>query len=249
MNALKTLVRLVYPHGAVRRVLRGPVSRMRFVVKPGMGTTYALAFRSYGFALYDELIAPGDVVYDIGANAGQMALFFSRRVGSRGRVVAFEPAPSSCAYLRRNLELNGIDNVTVVEAAVAAHVGEAVLDFAADTDTQAKLAMVETSYQVAGTTGVAVRTTTLDTYVEGGGPPPNFLKIDTEGAAAVVLAGAERTLDRSRPGILIELHGPEEQRAVDEHLVGRGWRLTDSAGVPVASASERWTSPLIARKR
>ena len=36
------LVRLLFPYGSERRVLRGPARGMRFVVEPGIGFTYAL---------------------------------------------------------------------------------------------------------------------------------------------------------------------------------------------------------------
>ena len=46
----------------------------------------------------------------------------------RGHLHAYEPAPNSAALLRRNLEVNGVANVTVFEEAVAGRRGEVFLD-------------------------------------------------------------------------------------------------------------------------
>ena len=45
----------------------------------------------------------GDIVVDVGANVGLFALFASRRVGARGAVLAFEPAPDTFECLERNI--------------------------------------------------------------------------------------------------------------------------------------------------
>ena len=53
--------------------------------------------------------------------------------------------------------------------------------------------------------------------------PPAFMKIDVEGGAAEVLAGARMLLERFHPTIYIELHGSEEQMAVNVHQIARGF--------------------------
>jgi FkbM family methyltransferase len=55
---------------------------------------------------YSQLIRPGFVVLDIGANIGAHTLPFARLVGPDGRVLAFEPTLSASAKLRRNVALN-----------------------------------------------------------------------------------------------------------------------------------------------
>ena len=41
--------------------------------------------------LLGELITTGATVVDVGANVGNHTLFFSKQVGSKGRVLSFEP--------------------------------------------------------------------------------------------------------------------------------------------------------------
>jgi FkbM family methyltransferase len=53
-----------------------------------------------------ELVKPGDVVLDIGANIGAHTLRLAQSVGPGGKVYAFEPADFAFAKLKRNLALN-----------------------------------------------------------------------------------------------------------------------------------------------
>jgi FkbM family methyltransferase len=62
---------------------------------------------------------PGDVVWDVGAHAGQTTYFLSRMVGPEGKVLAWEPDPANVACLKHNIERHGLHNVTVIAQAVA----------------------------------------------------------------------------------------------------------------------------------
>ncbi|MCA6099030.1 MULTISPECIES: FkbM family methyltransferase [Bradyrhizobium] len=53
-----------------------------------------------------ELVKPGSLVLDIGANVGAHTLHLARLVGPEGRVLAFEPTDFAFRKLNRNLELN-----------------------------------------------------------------------------------------------------------------------------------------------
>ena len=53
----------------------------------------------------------GKTIYDIGAFDGLHALFFARATGPAGRVVVFEPSPSTFGRLVENLELNEMRHV------------------------------------------------------------------------------------------------------------------------------------------
>lgn len=50
-------------------------------------------------------IKEGDVVLDLGAFIGYYTLLFADRVGSKGKVVAFEPSPMNYKILSKNVEL------------------------------------------------------------------------------------------------------------------------------------------------
>jgi FkbM family methyltransferase len=69
--------------------------------------------------LFERLLGEGDTVYDVGANVGIHTLLFSRLVGPKGKVYAFEPFPQNLDRLRANLDLNKIENVEVIASAVS----------------------------------------------------------------------------------------------------------------------------------
>ena len=69
-------------------------------------------------ANFRRVVAPGDVCLDIGAHIGYYTLLAARLAGPGGHVYAFEPHPANYRSLCLNVELNGLENATVVERAV-----------------------------------------------------------------------------------------------------------------------------------
>jgi hypothetical protein len=53
---------------------------------------------------------------------------------------------------------------------------------------------------------------------------PSFVKIDVEGAEALVLAGAARLLDAHHPIVLMEVHNAAAGRAAIAQLTAAGYR-------------------------
>jgi hypothetical protein len=74
-----------------------------------------------------------------------------------------------------------------------------------------------------------VPTISLDSFIETH-PLPDVVKLDIEGAEGMALRGARQMLSRTRPVFLIEFHGPECVRAVDEVLSDFGYSYRDYAG-------------------
>ena len=68
--------------------------------------------------LIEKHVQPGSTVVDVGAYLGCHSLALSRRVGPEGKVVAFEPSRSAANQMRRNLRLNDVENVTLIEKAL-----------------------------------------------------------------------------------------------------------------------------------
>ena len=69
--------------------------------------------------------APGEIVFDVGANCGVSAYHLSRCVGPTGRVYAFEPDPLTHDLLLKNLAAHGLDNVVPLRLALAGTSGTA----------------------------------------------------------------------------------------------------------------------------
>ena len=115
--------------------------------------------------------------------------------------------------------------------------GNSCLPFAPTDPTCGKLADVEPTSDVGKNAWtLRVHTVSLDAVIAAGTPTPDLLKIDVQGGAAAAFRGAQRLLDTAPPGIWIELHGPEEHRAVRDELVARGYKLTTVDGRPIIDA-------------
>lgn len=151
-----------------------------------------------------ELLGPGLVFYDIGANVGFFSLIAARTVGASGAVYAFEPLAANADALAHNIAINGFENVELVRAAVASEPGRAVLAETASS-VQAHLADFDTGVPTVATALVDV--TSVDAAVRSGLRPPDVAKIDVEGAEVAVLEGMRETLAEHRPRLLCELHG------------------------------------------
>jgi len=140
----------------------------------------------------------GFTFFDVGANIGlygsTCAMLFEP-----GHVVAFEPTPSTAAVARRIAAANGLDT-RVEELALGDEEGEAQLFLSAKSD--ASNSLVEGFKEAVGTVTVGV--TTMDRYVAQSGLVPDVIKIDAETFEPQILAGAVRTIESSRPAIVVE---------------------------------------------
>ena len=169
------------------------------------------AFRTYEPVTTDllrELVRPGDVAIDVGAHIGYHALLLARAVGPSGRVIAFEPEPANHALLVRNIELNGYDNVEVVPKAVADRSGLTSLYLSQSNLGDHRLYDTSETRQA-----IEVPITTLDDEIADRYGRVDFVKVDTQGTEAAVLAGMKRLLNvEPKPKLLLELW-PEGLRA------------------------------------
>ena len=213
------LARLIYPTGSIRKVHRGPLRGYQYLVGPGMGVSYAWGVETMNWSWFTRHVRPGMTVYDVGANRGQMALMLAHLVGPTGHVVSFEPVAELYTQLIRNLELNQLQRVRTMNAAVAEFDGELSFAYDPTRPTQGQIENCEPKYRItaAPTTVKAVKLETVATSV----PPPGMIKIDVEGGGGRVLAGAVGVLRKYHPILYVELHGPEERAAVAD-LVQKG---------------------------
>lgn len=193
-----------------------------------------------------EILEPGYVVYDLGANVGFFTVLAARLVGDKGRVYAFEPLPANLEGLRHNLALNNLRHVEVIASAVSDVSGMTDLDVY-DHGVMAKIATSDSvDFQggraIANTIPVSV--VTLDEQVRDGMRPPDVIKIDIEGAEVAALRGARHTLAAHRPVLICSLHATNDAiLALAEEL---GYELS-CLDEDVEPAEASWHATLLAR--
>lgn len=200
-----------------------PEHYLRIAVLPG-GTRMALDIRDdwhrgiYYRGEYEpettrivrKLLRPGDVFFDIGANAGYYACLAA---GMGARVHAFEPNSELIPYLCRSCELNGYQQRMVINP-IAVTESDGWVEFhlspqQGNTGLSSMLALQ--SLQTGRT--LRVRGMSLDTYCRIHNLDSiKLIKLDVEGGEISVLRGAERTLREVRPeAIICEVGGFESE--------------------------------------
>ena len=158
------------------------------------------SFEPNEFAFLDRVLRPGMVFVDVGANDGYYTLFAARRVGPSGRVVAAEPSSRERAHLQRNLGRNGLDNVSVVPAAIGSVSGLADLHLAHGVHAGHNTLGGFAHDDVVRASLERVPIEPLDSVVARLGlTKVDFVKIDVEGAEAHVIEGASTVLTSMRP--------------------------------------------------
>ena len=161
-----------------------------------------------------EHVRPDWWIFDVGANVGYYTILFAQ-LAPRGRVLAFEPT-ATAAMLRSNLEHHNVQNAEVHEVALGATTGE----------------KQDRIYRLWGSEG-EVKTYPfykLDDFVDRHRiERVDCIKIDVDSFDFDVLRGAEQTLLRLNPVVVVELNdalAKRNQRAGEAlaWLAQRGYR-------------------------
>ena len=195
----KWLRRLIIRDGIPTRIVFGPNQGLRML---GIGVSQATSrSEPHLQRIIRKHVQPGMVVLDIGANVGFFTLMFSRAIGSKGTVFAFEPIPLTFATLQQNLMLNGIDNVEAINVAASDHDGELEFRIPIAGESMASCYWHKDAIDVSR---VVVRAALLDAFKELNGQRVGFVKIDVEGAEGDVICGMRGILSVHRPPVFIE---------------------------------------------
>ena len=153
----------------------------------------------------------GDVIVDVGAGRGEDVVFFSRDVGRRGRVIAFEPHPRTFAALTNVYKR--LNNVTCFSSACMDRSGEFQIETLKNWESNFVFegGKTGTSHRIDGASLDTVwRANTLPTKIA-------FLKMNIEGAERLALPGCGRVLQHTRH-VCIAAHDFRADRGEGEHF-------------------------------
>ena len=147
-----------------------------------------------------KYVHEGDVVIDVGAHVGYYTLLMAQLVGKNGKVYSFEPDPVNFELLKKSVEINGFENVILIQKAVS-NTTEKIKLFLGDNDSainriyDAKLGDAKKS--------IDVESITIDEYFKENDKLFNFIKIDSEGSEAKIINGMEKFLTKNRKLIMM----------------------------------------------
>lgn len=198
------------------------------------------------FEVLSSALPRDGVVLDVGANIGAFTLTLAARA-DRGAVHSFEPVSATAERLRRNVDINGLDNIVVNQCAVSDLAGSMSI-WVPGARWKGRLYNTGmTSFYVgrnrAGWHEETVTRIRLDDYMTHQGlHRVDAMKIDVEGGELDALEGARSLIRTFRPLVVMEVNrGPLEAagRSVDEVL--RFWRENDyTIGTITAGGEVRW---------
>lgn len=136
---------------------------------------------------------PGDTVIDVGAGYGWEALYFARKIGEDGCVIAIEAHPALARCMAKSVKLSGLTQISpqhyaisdrsetlFIEDDLAHHVGNAVRRSAVSDE-------------------IAVDAISLDELCDQLGiGDVAFLKMNVEGAEQLAIRGMRRMIERTQ---------------------------------------------------
>lgn len=132
-----------------------------------------------------------EVFVDIGSYIGDTLVDYIKTFGKNYKnIYCYEIVPANIEYIKKNIELFKINNVTIRELGVSDKNGSLFLD----KDEVSSISKLKSSGQF------EVKTTTIDEDIK---KPVTFIKMDIEGAEEKALLGCQQQIKKHHPKLAI----------------------------------------------
>jgi len=163
--------------------------------------------------LFLSHLDPDRDVIDVGANIGFFTVLAARHLAS-GRVFGAEPTRAAFARLQQNVASNGVaDKVILFNGLVSDALEDRAIRIVPGREEYSSVgAMVHPSIAGQELVTETIQAKPLDVLVKEHDLKPGLIKVDVEGAEAMVFAGAEETLKTHRPVVISECSRPLLER-------------------------------------
>ena len=181
--------------------------------------------------IFEKYITAGSIAIDIGAHIGTHSLTFSRLVGEKGVVYAFEPQAKIFTELVINLYLNECKNVKCHHLGLGQDEKEMAIYFPSEkwitenvsyhpfmlNEGHGTLAEISDQHK----NEEKVKIVRLDDFkLEN----VSFIKIDVEGFENEVINGATETIKRNKPVMVVEIFSNGEREKTIQSIESLGYR-------------------------
>jgi len=150
-----------------------------------------------------NLLKPGDIMLDIGANHGFYSLIAAPRVAPGGHIYAFEPRKTFYDLIMASVSVNGLgDIVSVANLALGDSDGDVTMAFdrywSGGSHIEIGGRQGADSHTPTALERESVKCVSLDNYLGGKLDKVDVIKMDIEGAEGLALKGMSKIIDRSR---------------------------------------------------
>jgi len=168
--------------------------------------------------MFRQVLRPGDVVVEAGANFGAHTVAMAQMVGGTGCIFAFEPQRLVYQVMVANIAMNSLDNVITVQAGLGSETGVVKVPIL-----NPSRPLNFGSFHIGQfDTGEDVPIQTIDSL---GLNRCRLIKVDVEGMECQVLEGARNTIDRLRPLLYVENDRAENSKQLISFIQSLGYRL------------------------
>lgn len=177
--------------------------------------------------LLKDFIKQGDVVFDVGANAGEYTYVFEKLAGA-AYVHSFEPIPKLFTELRRLFPKVNLHKIALSDKEEITQFKIPIID-GSKFETRGKLDIDYLEPGEVSSELIEVECKTLDLFVtQNNIERLDFIKIDVEGHELKVLKGADKCIKQFRPIMLVEIeqrHHPFAINKIFDHIKSLGYQI------------------------
>ena len=208
------------------RIPIGPIRGRKIFMSPQISLRMWFGIDEPWIAnLSQRFLGSSDVVYDLGAHVGYTTVLFAHFLKIGGEVHAFEILPSTASHLRKTIEANGFENVTVHNVGLG--IEEAEIELPVGPTAMTSLLATKLDGQESERC-IVVR---LDDYRrEKGLPAPTLIKMDIERAEIDCLQGSLEIINECRPKMIIAFHSKDLLQQGYDLLSSLDYKLFDNHG-------------------
>lgn len=150
-------------------------------------------------------LIPNGVFVDVGANIGLMSIFTAKYFPN-AKIISFEAHPGTFKIFSDNISLNAVGNISAIQKAVGSEKGETTIYENWDVNRGGASLVVKSE----SSKGIQVKLICLDDELDLN---PSIVKIDVEGFELEVLKGAQNTIKKYQPIIIVEV----SESIIDEY--------------------------------
>ncbi len=147
-----------------------------------------------------NLVRPGDICIDAGANLGYHSILMAKMAGKNGQVLSFEPDPTCFDKMKNNFALNGVNDICFPLPVALWNSNQFLKLFVGQCGYTSILEFTNMEQME-----IEVEAITLDSVISPD-VPIKLLKVDCEGSEEPILHGAENLLKRGVDAIIVEFN-------------------------------------------